>query len=321
MASSRHAVGCCHRGCPGGQRTHVRAGAPAPRPGPRRPARAGGGGRPGVPRRVPVGIGRVPRGVHLLHPLRVPHHQPDPPGAPGPGVGRPPPVLRPPRPPPVAGLVPGPAAGGPHRPLRGRAQRGGRPAGRDGRLPGPGRELVLHHPGAQLRRPVRGPVPGAALLVPGDRGAVLPPPPPADGPGRGPTVGPGQDRGRHRRRHGRQRGHGPRPELAGGLDRPPVLRDRHPGLRAPGGRPARGGPGPPPTAAGRAPDRDDRAGRGHRRLHGQHRGLGHRRADVAVALHGRAVAVRVRVGVHHRQLPGPGAGHHPPGPPRPAPAG
>ena len=40
----------------------------------RRDAWGRGAGRPGLPRRVLLGIGRLPRGFDLLHPLRLPDH-------------------------------------------------------------------------------------------------------------------------------------------------------------------------------------------------------------------------------------------------------
>src|SRR5690606_29930507 len=47
---------------------------PAVQPGPRRHTRLGRGGRPAVPRRVPLGARRLPRRLDVLHALGVPHH-------------------------------------------------------------------------------------------------------------------------------------------------------------------------------------------------------------------------------------------------------
>ena len=175
-----------------------------------------------------LGQGRLPRRLDLLHPVRVPDHQPA-----GPRVRhvehhRPRPVLDPPLPPPPARRPHRDRPRGPgvvaHRQPRAARRAPGRHARRP-RLHGQLALLLRRH---QLRRPLRRPQPPAALLVAGDRGAVLP-------------VLPAHRLGRHEGRRAPP-AHLAARRLLGGVGRPRavarrqhrprLLRHRHPGRRA-----------------------------------------------------------------------------------------
>ena len=167
---------------------------------PRRPPSTGCGpspcrGRARLPRPVRVGHGRLPGGVDVLHPVRVPDHL-----AAAAGVG-----------PVVVGATcagSGAAGSGASCPPRGSRWRWCVRHGRGRHLehrpapvaarrralrPGRDHQLALHRPGPLLRHRVHRTVTARALLEPGDRAAVLPGAPAA--PGR--PAGPG--RSGHRR--------------------------------------------------------------------------------------------------------------------------
>src|SRR5690606_5046387 len=124
-------------------------------------------------RRLRPDAGRLPRGLDVLHPVRLPHHLAAPRRGEAVGHRGPAPLLEPPVPAAAARLH---RAVGPRGPVRLHRRDAGAAAGAPrGRPPlaVPGAELALRARRHELRRDVRGAVAGAALLEPRDRGAVL----------------------------------------------------------------------------------------------------------------------------------------------------
>ncbi len=140
----------------------------------RRHPGTGGARGHGVPRRLPLGQGRVPRGGRVLRPLGVPDHHAARPRVAARAVHRAGGVLGPPDPPPAPGTAAGHRVRRDLRVRRDAELRAGAAPLRRARRPLLRGQLALHRRGPVVLRPLHVAVAVPAPLVARDRGAVLP---------------------------------------------------------------------------------------------------------------------------------------------------